>query len=238
MKKMMLITGTTQGIGNEIYRQFKDEYEIITINRRDFPGVNYICDLSDQNAIEAVCKLLHPMKIDILINNAGGAAPVNFPDMTMEELFKCSVLNYHAPVMLMQAVLEGMKERGYGRIINISSIASKSPRTVIPHYAAATAALESFTKSMAVAYTACGITINSICPGGVETDTSLMNRRAMARLSGKDTEFYNNHMRTGNGLGRMIQPGEVAALIRFLLSDEASSISGQSVNICGIKEVH
>ena len=65
-----------------------------------------------------------------------------------------------------------------------------------------------------------------------------MNRRAMARLSGKDTEFYNNHMRTGNGLGRMIQPGEVAALIRFLLSDEASSISGQSVNICGIKEVH
>lgn len=238
MKKTMLITGTTQGIGNEIYRQFKDEYKIVTINRRDFTGDNYICDLSDQNEIEAVCKLLHPMKIDVLINNAGGAVPVKFPNMTMKELSECSVLNYHAPVMIMQAVLAGMKERSYGRVINISSIASKSPRTVIPHYAAAKAALESFTKSMAVAYAGCGITINSICPGGVETDTSLMNRRVMARLSGKDAEFYNNRMKTGNGLGRMIQPGEVAALIRFLLSDEAESISGQSINICGIKEVH
>lgn len=238
MKKSMLVTGTTQGIGNEIYRQFKDEYKIVTINRRDFIGNNYICNLSNQSEIEDICKLIKNIKIDVLINNAGGAAPVNFTKMTMKELSECSILNYHAPVMLMQAVLERMKEQRYGRIINISSIASKSPRPAIPHYAAAKAALESFTKSMATAYADCGITINSICPGGVETDTSLRNRRIMAKLSGEEEEFYNDKIKTGNGLGRMIRPGEVVSLIRFLLSDEAASISGQSLNICGIKEVH
>lgn len=238
MKKIMLITGTTQGIGNEIYRQFHDEYEIVTINRRSFMGCNYICDLSNQDEIEDVCTSLKNMKIDILINNAGGAIPVKFSNMTMKELFECSALNYHAPVMLMQAVLGGMEKQKYGRIVNISSIASKSPRPTIPHYAAAKAALESFSKSMAVAYADCGITINCICPGGVETDTSLANRRTMAKLSGKEEDFYNNYMKIGNGLGRMIQPREVVSLIRFLLSDEAVSISGQSLNICGIKEVH
>ena len=153
-------------------------------------------------------------------------------------MFIDSRADLYAPEFNKKGFPDGEGKDIFSDYINISSIASKSPRTVIPHYAAAKAALESFTKSMAVAYAGCGITINSICPGGVETDTSLMNRRVMARLSGKDAEFYNNRMKTGNGLGRMIQPGEVAALIRFLLSDEAESISGQSINICGIKEVH
>lgn len=238
MKKTMLITGTTQGIGREMYKQFKDEYNIITINRRCFSGNNYICDLSKQEEIENICTILKTMKIDILINNAGGSMPINFEDMAMDELSECTFLNYHAPVMMMQAVLKGMKERKYGRIINISSIASKSPRPSIPHYAAAKAALESFTKSMALAYADNNITINCVCPGGVETDTSLKNRRIMAKLSGKEIDYYNDNMKMKNGLGRMIQPKEVVSFIRFLLSDDAISISGQSINVCGVKEVH
>lgn len=238
MKKTMLITGTTQGIGNDIYERFKSEYNIITINRRHFLGNNYIFNLTKHDEIIALCTILKTMKIDILINNAGGAIPINFSEMTMNELSECTNLNYHAPIMIMQAVLEGMKKRKFGRIINISSIASKSPRPVTPHYAAAKAALESFTKSMAVAYADNNITINCICPGGVETDTSLKNRRIMAKLSGKESNYFNDNMKIKNGLGRMIKPKEVVSLIHFLLSDDAISISGQSINICGVKEVH
>lgn len=238
MKKTMLITGTTQGIGNDIYERFKNEYNIITVNRRYFLGNNYIFNLTKQDEITALCTILKTLKIDILINNAGGAIPINFSEMTMNELSECTNLNYHAPIMIMQAVLEGMKKRKFGRIINISSIASKSPRPVIPHYAAAKAALESFTKSMAVAYADNNITINCICPGGVETDTSLKNRRIMAKLSGKESNYFNDNMKMKNGLGRMIKPKEVVSLIHFLLSDDAISISGQSINICGVKEVH
>ena len=96
MKKTMLITGTTQGIGNDIYERFKSEYNIITINRRHFLGNNYIFNLTKHDEIIALCTILKTMKIDILINNAGGAIPINFSEMTMNELSECTNLNYHA----------------------------------------------------------------------------------------------------------------------------------------------
>lgn len=234
----MLITGTTQGIGREMYERFKDCFDITTVNRRAFPGKNIVCDLSDMAQVKQLCDTLAGEPFDILINNAGGAEPICFSEMPGDVLIKCTNLNYHAPVLLMQALLEGMRQRNYGRVVNISSIAAKSPRTLIPHYGAAKAALEAFSKSMAVCYDNCQITINCICPGGVETDTSLLNRERMARLQGKSPEYYNQAMSSGNGLGRMVTKAEVVDLAQFLISDQATAISGQTINICGTKEVH
>lgn len=236
--KTMLITGTTQGIGNAIYEYYKDKYTIVTINRRSFKGNNIVCDLSKINEIEKVANQLKGKKIDFLINNAGGAVPKLFNQLQPDELLQCTNLNYHAPVLLMQAVLEGMKERKYGRIVNISSIASKSPRPLLPHYGAVKSALEKFSASLAVAYGDNGITINCICPGGVSTETSLKNRKQMAHILGKEENYYNCMMVSGNGLGRMVDVHEVVNLIDFLISENAQAISGQAYNICGVKEVH
>ena len=236
--KTMLITGTTQGIGNALYEYYKDKYNIVTINRRFFEGNNIVCDLSKINEIEKVVNQLKGKKIDFLINNAGGAAPKLFNQLQADELIQCTNLNYHAPVLLMQAVLEGMKERKYGRIVNISSIASKAPRPLIPHYGAAKSALEKFSSSLAVAYGDNGITINCICPGGVSTETSLKSRKQMAHILGKEENYYNDMMASGNGLGRMVDVHEVVDLIDFLISENAQAISGQVYNICGVKEVH
>lgn len=236
--KTMLITGTTQGIGNALYIYYKNRYNVITINRRSFEGNNIICDLSRISEIEKVTDELKGIKIDHLINNAGGAEPRVFSQLQVDELIQCTNLNYHAPVLLMQAVLEGMKSRKYGRIVNISSIASKSPRSLIPHYGAAKSALERFSSSMAVAYRDNGITINCICPGGVYTETSLKNRKQMAHILGKEENYYNDMMASGNGIGRMIRVDEIVNLIDFLISENAQAISGQVYNICGIKEVH
>ena len=241
--KKMLITGTTRGIGNSIFHRFKHDYEIITINRRvfeceGFKGKNYVCDLSNMQAVEVLAEKISNEKIDVLINNAGGGDPIQFRDMKAHTLIKCTNLNYHAPVLLMQAVLEGMKERGFGRIINISSIASKSPRTLIPHYGAAKSALEKFSSSMAVCYGETGININCICPGGVNTITSVENRKLMAQMNGLEDNFYNKNMADKNGLGRMVTPDEVVDLIEFLISDHARAISGQVINLCGTREVH
>lgn len=236
--KTMLITGTTQGIGNALYHYYKERYRVITVNRRIFEGENYICNLSDLNEVHWLQRKINSLNIDILINNAGGACPGLFSEMKIEELIACTNLNYHAPVLLMQAVLEGMKQRDYGRIVNISSISSKSPRTLIPHYGAAKSALERFSSSMAVAYGGYGITVNCICPGGVDTKTSFKNRKQMANIAGKDEDYYNRKMVSENGLGRMIDTLEIVNLVDFLVSDRAVAISGQVYNICGIKEVH
>ena len=234
----MLITGTTQGIGKSLFERFKDCYEITTVNRRPFQGNNIICDLSDLTQTRQLCSVLSEEPFDVLINNAGGAEPVFFEDMEAETLLACTNLNFHAPVLLMKSLLEGMKQRRYGRVVNISSIASKSPRTLIPHYGAAKAALEAFSKSLAVYYSDCHITINCVCPGGVETDVSLANRERMALLQGKEPEFLNRSISTSNGLGRMVQKKEVVDLVQFLISDNATAISGQTINICGTTEVH
>ncbi len=234
----MLITGTTQGIGKGLYEYYKNRYRVITINRRAFQDNNFISDLSDFEAIQRISERISNEHIDILINNAGGAEPVSFKNLTAETLMKCTNLNYHAPVLLMQAVLEGMKSRQYGRIINISSIAAKSPRALLSHYGAAKSSLESISSSLAVAYGNCGITINCVCPGGVNTETSLRNRIFLAKIDGRNDNYFNDMISEKNGLGRMVSIEEVVYLIDFLISDNAAAISGQSYNICGTSEVH
>lgn len=235
----ILITGTSQGIGLQAYNMLSRNHDVYTINRAGFNSIhNYICDLSNISAVEMLAKEIKSEHWDVLINNAGGATPFLFEDMSISDLTSCTNLNYFTPVILMQAVLGGMKERGFGRIINISSIASKSPRKFIPHYGAAKSALESFSKSMAVYYSNCGITINCVCPGGIDTITSRKNREKISDLLGEKKAFYSEQFTKNNGIGSLLPPDIVVNMLAFLLAPEASCISGQSINICGTMETH
>ena len=236
--KTMLITGTTQGIGYQLYKYYKDKYNIITINRQDIGDNNYVCDLSNMNEVREFISQIASINVDILINNAGGASPVHFLDMTIDELIAVSTLNYHTPILLMQAVINGMVNRGYGKIINISSIGSKSPRPLIAHYGAAKSALEKFSSSIAVAYGGTGVSVNCICPGGINTKTSIENRKKMAELLNLEKSHFNLQMAEKNGLGHLIDPQKVVEMVDFLLNDDTATISGQTFNVCGIREVH
>lgn len=236
--KTMLITGTTQGIGYQLYKYYKDKYNIITINRQDIGDNNYVCDLSNMNEVSELISQIASINVDILINNAGGASPVHFLDMTIDELIAVSTLNYHTPILLMQAVINGMVNRGYGKIINISSIGSKSPRPLIAHYGAAKSALEKFSSSIAVAYGGTGVSVNCICPGGINTKTSIENRKKMAELLNLEKSHFNLQMAEKNGLGHLIDPQKVVEMVDFLLNDDTATISGQTFNVCGIREVH
>ena len=235
--RKMLITGTTQGIGNHLYKEFLTRYEVTTLNRRPFPGDNIICDLSNVTATEVACREISTKGFDIVINNAGGATPLYPYDVTASILTSCSNLNYHSPVLIMNAVLDGMARRGYGRIINMSSIASKAPRQFLACYGASKAALERYTTSLATYYSGKGITINCVCPGGVQTDTSCEKRREISVMMGFEKEHRNNRFAEENGLGRMVRTEEVVALIEYLISDKAAAVSGQAWNICGVSEV-
>ena len=236
--KTMLITGTTQGIGYQLYKYYKDKYNIITINRQDIGDNNYVCDLSNMNEVRELISQIASINVDILINNAGGASPVHFLDMTIDELIAVSTLNYNTPILLMQAVINGMVNRGYGKIINISSIGSKSPRPLIAHYGAAKSALEKFSSSIAVAYGGTGVSVNCICPGGINTKTSIENRKKMAELLNLEKSHFNLQMAEKNGLGHLIDPQKVVEMVDFLLNDDTATISGQTFNVCGIREVH
>ena len=235
-KKKMLITGTTKGIGKKIVQTFEEKYEIIGINRRDDPNLsnNIICDLYDVGQIIQVSKAIYEYNIDILINNAGGAIPRKFIEITERSIYDDMNLNFVAPTLLMKSVMDGMKLRGYGRIINISSISAKIPTPYLDIYSASKCALDSVTVSVAKLYTKYGITINSICPASIETITSIEGRRKLSELNDMEGQAYQELMIKNTGLNRLIKTDEVVSLISYLLSDEAAAISGQKINVSGV----
>ena len=125
----------------------------------------------------------------------------------------------------------------YGRIINISSISSKRGTPYLYTYSATKAALDSLTQSIASTASNYGFTINSICPGGIDTNMSINGRIEISNLKNMKDNEYQNGMINEMCLGKLIPTKSVVYLIDYLLSEEANCISGQSINICGALEV-
>lgn len=236
----ILLTGSSQGIGKAIYEKLITEHEVYTINRCDCGDNNFLCDLSDIAAVTALCKDIGKENWDVLINNAGGSFPCAFENLTASDVQNRLNLNFVAPVLLMQVVLPKMKENGFGRVINISSVTAKSPVPYIHIYGAAKSALNSMTKSLSLYYMDSNICINSICPGSVDTITSVEGRKEISRLrfGNELAEVYQDNMVANNGIGRMLQPIEIANMVEFLLSSSANCITGQTINVCGNMEMN
>lgn len=240
MKRNVLITGTTRGIGKAIIEKLKNEYYIIGVNRRNDDEVdeNIICDLGSNKEVQQLYNQICKMKVDILINNAGGSTPCMFEKLDIDNIMKDIHLNFLTPTLLTQAVISGMVDREYGKIINISSISSKSPTPYLHIYSAAKSALDSLTKSCALAYGGKNININAICPGAINTETSVKGRMMISLYKGMEEDEYQKYMVEATGLGRMVATDEVAELVYFLISEQASAISGQCINVCGTLEMN
>lgn len=238
--KTILITGTTKGIGKAIVELLKEDYYIIGINRNrdDAVSENIICDLYDVKRVQDMCAYIEKYNIDVLINNAGGSKPCKFDELSLEQITNDINLNFVSPILLMKAVIIGMQKREYGRIINISSISAKTATPYLHTYSAAKSALDSMTNSCAVVFGEHNITINSICPGAVDTESSVSGRKIISKYKGLESEQYQKIMIKGTGLNRMVRADEVASLVSFLLSDQAAAISGQRFNICGTLEMN
>lgn len=178
-------------------------------------------------------------RIDILVNNAGafpGASPVEATDeaswdITMDVSAKGAFL-------CSKAVIPDLKEVEGGRIINISSIAGKTGFPTYGPYNAAKGALILLTQTVAREVGEFGITVNAVCPGNVDT---LMGRREMELLAeehGVSLEEAKGMLGAEAALGRMATPEDIANVVAFLCSDQASFITGQAINVCGGIEFH
>lgn len=240
MKRIALITGTTSGIGKSIAEKLKQEYYIIGVNRRSDKNVDkdLLCDLSSIHEIQQLSREISKYKIDILINNAGGSIPCDFRELTPDKIIYDINLNFLAPTLLMQAVIAGMVQRSYGKIINISSISSKAPTPYLYIYSATKSAIDSLTKSCALTYGVNNININAICPGAIETETSIEGRKIISLYKGFKEDDYQKSMVDRTGFDKLIPADEVANVVCFLISEQAKVISGQCINVCGTLEMN
>lgn len=227
---IVLITGATQGIGLATSKLLNNNgYQVIGIarnNLQNFPGELYTCDLSDRIATDKVLDKIKERYPQILyiINNVGVVARQPLEEVDLDTLSKVFDLNVRTAVQITQAFIEEMKALQYGRIINLTSRALIGIKH-LSSYVAAKSALLGLTRTWAVEFAPYQITVNSVAPGPTETELFRKSHPV-----GSDAE---KDVLATIPLGRIGQPQEIAATIKFLLSEDAGFITGQNICVDG-----
>ncbi len=237
--RVALVTGGTRGIGAAIVKQFAASGARVVTNYRNQEQAEkfqnemqqagydvhiYQADVSDFDAckklIADVEKDVGP--VDILVNNAGVTQDTTLRKMTKEQWDTVLRINLDSVYNMSRNIIEGMLERGYGRIINISSINGQKGQVGQSNYAAAKAGMHGFTMALAQETARKGITVNTVSPGYIATDMVMqvpedIREKIIAQIP----------------VARLGKPEEVAELVTFVASDKAGFITGSDISANG-----
>ena len=214
-KRTALITGSTGGIGKSLISSLKEDLNVISPTRKEL-------DLSSNSSIDNYISSLD-IPIDVIVNCAGIHKAGNCEDLTAHDFQNILQINLIAPFQIISGLVKGMKERKYGRILNISSIwsiVSKEKRSI---YSASKSGLDGLTKTLALELAPFDILVNSIAPGYVDT------KMIQLYNSEKDLEKIKKII----PLGRFAKPNEIGELAKFMCSEKNSYITGQIISIDG-----
>ena len=231
--KKILITGASRGIGKDIALNSKEKgYKVLGTSTTN-EGVSSLkengihglqLDLNDKKSVESFNGLLtqeHP-DIAVLVNNAGITRDNIVLRMTEEEWMDVLNVNLNGAFKVTKTVLKFMLKKRWGRILNITSTSASTGNRGQANYAAAKAGIEAFSKSVAKEVGSRGITVNAIAPGYIQTD-----------MTEVISENVKEEILSQIPLSRFGKPEEISQLVDFLISDEASYITGQTIHING-----
>lgn len=236
--KVALVTGAGSGIGKAIAERFAREGATVIVNdfaeagrevAKDIGGVFLQADLSDRNSVRELAREAEGVRgrVDVLVNNAGfqHVSPVeDFPEDVWVKMIQVMLV---APFQLTKYLVPGMKKRGWGRIVNISSLHGVVASPFKTAYISAKHGLLGLTKTVALEVAAHGITVNAICPAYVRTPLVEKQIEAQAKTHGiGPDEVVQRIMLEPAAIKRLIEPEEVAEFALFLASDRAGSMTG------------
>jgi NAD(P)-dependent dehydrogenase (short-subunit alcohol dehydrogenase family) len=217
MGRLALVTGGSRGIGKAISQELSQGgYTVLTPPRAEL-------DLAAPASITAYVGRLRDRPIDCLVNNAG-INELGILGALSESAWKDMLqTNLTAPLMLIQALMPGMKSRRWGRIVNVSSIWSELGREARGGYAATKSALNGLTRAAAVEAAPHQVLVNAVAPGYIATELTFKNN-SPADIAGIEARIPAR---------RLGQPEEIARVVRFLCSEENTYLTGQVLTIDG-----
>jgi NAD(P)-dependent dehydrogenase (short-subunit alcohol dehydrogenase family) len=241
-----LITGGGTGIGAAIATRLSDTgAQVTVVGRRREPlrevadsldGAQAVpFDVTDEAAVEegltTATELFGP--VDVLINNAGAADSSLFAYTTSNAWRAMLEVNLTGAFLMTRAVLPGMVERGWGRIVTIASTAGLKGYAYVAAYCAAKHGVIGMTRSLALEVATKGVTVNAVCPG--YTETELLNE-SIANIVGKtgtSEDEARGQLLESNPQGRFVSPEEVADAAAWLVGSNAGAITGQAIVVAG-----
>ena len=233
--KKALITGATGGIGLEICKFLGNDHEIYILGRNEeklknlsnkfsFIKEYFVCDISESESLANFFEKISMknLQIDVLVNNAGVTDDSLFLRMDLKKWNKVINTNLNSNFMISNFFSKQMIKKKWGRIVNITSVVGHTGNAGQANYTASKAGVIGMTKSIAIELAKRNITVNSISPGFIDTEMT-------ASLSDEQKDFIKNKI----PLARIGRPEDVAYCVKFLVSDQANYITGQTIHVNG-----
>ncbi|MCP4204105.1 MAG: SDR family oxidoreductase [bacterium] len=248
--KGVVITGGGRGIGAAIADLLSREGARIVVSARSTDEIEAVaaslraadrqawaipCDVSDPDQIAELHRaaLERLGQVDVLVNNAGVADSAPLKAISLESWNRMMAVNATGTFLCTQAFVPGMVERGWGRVVNVASVAGKVGGPYMAAYAASKHAALGFTRSVAAEVATAGVTVNAVCPGFVDTP---MTDESVARIvtkTGSEAAKAREHLQRTSPQNRLMTPEEVAFLVLSLCDPRAGGVNGQGLVLDG-----
>lgn len=251
--KRALVTGSTGGLGEEIAKVLAAEGAAVIVHGRDRARAESVAktiresggqaevaigDLTTAEGADAVAAAVDG-PIDILVNNMGVYNPaIGWATATPQDWAEIYNINVISSVRMIQRFVPAMRERGWGRVIQISSVTGHHPAASQPHYAATNAARDNLAASLSRELKNTGVTSNSVAAGGIVTSATLPTLTDLGRRNGWGEDWAQIEPKlvaelAPNDVGRIGRPSEYAGVVAFLAGPSADYVSGATLHVDG-----
>jgi NAD(P)-dependent dehydrogenase (short-subunit alcohol dehydrogenase family) len=245
-----VVTGGGRGIGAAVARALAAEGAAVMVAARTEAEVEAVaaelaaaghrafaatCDVTDPASVAALARAAAERlgAVDVLVNNAGIAPSAPLRSITLESWNRTFTVNATGTLLCTQAFVPGMVERGWGRVVNVASVAARAGAAYIGTYAASKHAVLGLTRSVAAELAPTGVTVNAVCPGYVDTDMTEESIERIVQKTGLTREKAAAAILATSPQKRLLEPAEVAYWVVALCHPLAKGVNGQALVVDG-----